>query len=380
VVRGLYRTLAQTKNLQPLVWDDICCNYSTPTEGEFRYLTTPFAQANSSSARPNQKGVSAADFVRTLWHHSQQSLDWENTSPNSVLLLPEVFRDSRILYLPRPAQIPMPVVAWFHDACALQLGPTVPEAKTRRFERYLRYLSKCHRIITISEYSRRVFIEWCAKHAIQPPPIHVLHLPIEFPGDRITVPQPPDSDRIQILFVSSLTYNKNHLALLQACQQLWDRGLEFDLHLVGKVDAAWADSVLPTLQHAQAHYPVYWHKHITDEALQERYRQCHFTVYPSLCEGYGLPVLESFWFAKPCLIPDTGAIREVAANGGCHYFSLEKPDSLSHAIEELITSPELRNKLANQSTRQQFPQWKEYCHQLSAILDSVVADYYAPSA
>ncbi len=368
MVRGLYRTLSEQGKLQPLVWDEFCGNYCTPTPGEFRYLTEPFAQANKSSARPNQKGFSAGEFVRKLWHHSRQSLSWNQLPANGVLLLPEVFRDSRILYLPRPAEIPMPVVAWFHDACALQLGPAVPEAKTRRFERYLRYLSECRSIITISEYSRQVFIEWCSRHAIQPPPIHVLHLPVEFPGSRITIPQETDSARIQILFVSSLTYNKNHLGLLQACQQLWDNGLEFDLHLVGKVDAAWADTILPALEYAQTRYPVYWHKHISDEALQERYRQCHFTVYPSLCEGYGLPVLESFWFAKPCLIPDTGAMREVAAGGGCHYFSHQKKESLAQAIQQLVTSAELRRSLAQQTTQKTFPQWEEYCRQLISII------------
>jgi len=42
-----------------------------------------------------------------------------------------------------------------------------------------------------------------------------------------------------------------------------------------------------------------------------------FTVYPSLMEGFGIPILESLWHGKPCVCGGNGALGEVARGGGC---------------------------------------------------------------
>lgn len=373
VVRGLYHHLSPTLPVHPLVWDEFSGGFSSPTAGEYQYLTTPFEKtADKVFANPNRQSLSFGRFLRKRFAHRIHRIDLTEEAPENLLLLPEVFRDSRILYLPRPAEIPYPVVAWFHDACALQLGPLVPSAKTRRFERYLKYLAECDQIITISEYSQQVFLDWCQKEHLPAPPIAALPLPVEFPAARITHVAESNNPRIQVLFVSSLTYNKNHSGLFDACRTLWDQGERFDLVLVGKVDAAWKTTILPLLDDLrQRGYPLQWKQHIDDQALQSAYKDCHFTVYPSLCEGYGLPILESLWFAKPCLLPDSGAMREVATAGGCHFFSLDQPESLVNGLRQLIHSPSLRRKLAEEASASTFPQWSEYRNQLVPILRQV---------
>ena len=57
-----------------------------------------------------------------------------------------------------------------------------------------------------------------------------------------------------------------------------------------------------------------WHvlTGVDDEQLSELYRQCMFTVYPSLYEGWGLPVAESLAFGKPCICSNRSSIPEVA--------------------------------------------------------------------
>lgn len=372
VVRGLYRHIGAHSPLQAVAWDEFLGKFATPTASEYQFLTDPFKGANGkASANPNRQGTSIGSFLGKRIRHQLNAVDLTALEPGSLLILPEVFRDSRILHMPRPAEIPCPVVAWFHDACALQLGPLVPSAKTRRFERYLRYLAECDQIITISEYSRMVLQEWCKRHQLPSPPIHVLPLPVEFSGRRAMKASEPDNSRIQVLFVSSLTYNKNHLGLLEACRKLWDQDEEFDLVLVGKVDAAWKSTILPVLnQLIEQGYPLQWHQHIDDQALQTAYQNCHFTVYPSLCEGYGLPILESLWFGKPCLLPDSGAMREVATAGGCHFFSLQDPASLVNGIRQLIHSRSLRNRLAAEAVQSRFPTWPEYIRQLAPLLQN----------
>lgn len=51
--------------------------------------------------------------------------------------------------------------------------------------------------------------------------------------------------------------------------------------------------------------------HVSDAELAELYQHAYFTVYPSLYEGWGLPVAESLAFGKFCLCSDTSSLPEV---------------------------------------------------------------------
>src|SRR5690606_29174305 len=118
---------------------------------------------------------------------------------------------------------------------------------------------------TISEYSRQVFLDWCQKEHRSAPPVTVLPLPVEFTSVRASEVTEPDNPRVQVLYVSSLTYNKNHTGLFEACRALWDQGEAFDLILVGKVDAAWKTTILPVIEDLrQQGYPLQWKQHIDD--------------------------------------------------------------------------------------------------------------------
>jgi glycosyltransferase involved in cell wall biosynthesis len=78
--------------------------------------------------------------------------------------------------------------------------------------------------------------------------------------------------------------------------------------------------------------------HASDSDLVHFYKHCLFTVYPSLYEGWGLPVAESLGFGKYCLASNAASIPEVAGD------LLEYIDPLSvqewaDAIMELATDP-----------------------------------------
>src|SRR5262249_49906260 len=63
----------------------------------------------------------------------------------------------------------------------------------------------------------------------------------------------------------------------------------------------------------------------SDTDLARLYRGCLFTVFPSLYEGWGLPVTESLAFGKPCLVAKCSALTE-AGGRLARYFD---PDSVS---------------------------------------------------
>ena len=76
----------------------------------------------------------------------------------------------------------------------------------------------------------------------------------------------------------------------------------------------------------------------TDTELAALYRGCRFTLFPSLAEGWGLPVTESLAFGKPCLAARTTALLE-AGGDLVRYFDPESVPDAYTAIRAVISDP-----------------------------------------
>ena len=82
-----------------------------------------------------------------------------------------------------------------------------------------------------------------------------------------------------------------------------------------------------------------------DEAgLAELYKQAVALIYPSLYEGFGIPILEAFSRGLPVLLSDRSCFPEIAGNAAL-YFDPEKPDSIAGAVRRILVEPELRQEL-----------------------------------
>ena len=162
-----------------------------------------------------------------------------------------------------------------------------------------------------------------------------------------------------ILSVGTLEPRKNQVALIQAfnsyCQ---DRPqTPWKLVLVGNLHPAVAEFV----NHAVRTNPsICYLGHVSDKQLDELYRTCSFTVFPSTNEGFGLPILESLWYAKPCLCANFGSMAEVAKEGGCLAVDTRNLNTLTQALTQLIEDKDLRNKLVSQALTRPIRSWNEY--------------------
>jgi glycosyltransferase involved in cell wall biosynthesis len=85
---------------------------------------------------------------------------------------------------------------------------------------------------------------------------------------------------------------------------------------------------------------------ITDRELAWLYRNCLFTIYLSLCEGWGLPVGESLAFGKLCLASRAGAMPEVG-DECARYFDPYDPVELLRLIEHHLV-PDNRHRAEQQ--------------------------------
>lgn len=91
-------------------------------------------------------------------------------------------------------------------------------------------------------------------------------------------------------------------------------------------------------------------QHVDDGLLRALYEHAQALAFPSLYEGFGLPLLEAMHFGVPALIGDRGALPELAAGAAV----LADPESVAEiaaGLESLLTDPALRRRLASQGRR-----------------------------
>ena len=176
----------------------------------------------------------------------------------------------------------------------------------------------------------------------------------------------------RILSVGTLEGRKNHLALLTAAAALWDEGLQFELQLIGLARADTAGAALDLIAALQrAGRPLLYAGSANDENLHAAYRQCSFTVYPSLIEGFGLPVLESLQHGRPCICSGRGAIAESAAGGGCLALPSVDAENLATAMRSLLKNSGELSALAIAARGRQLQTWSGYAEAISTWMQTL---------
>jgi glycosyltransferase involved in cell wall biosynthesis len=83
---------------------------------------------------------------------------------------------------------------------------------------------------------------------------------------------------------------------------------------------------------------VVWRQDCGDAELAALYRGCRFTLFPSLYEGWGLPVAESLCFGKPCLAANASSVPEIGGSLVDYFDPLDLHDAL-RVIEAALADP-----------------------------------------
>ena len=276
----------------------------------------------------------------------------------------------------RSATEPLGVqLAWvFHDAIPVRWASLYGNAADHAVHchaRYMEALAGYERVFCNSHTTREHLLSFLRAQRISTNPDRILALPLgeEFGSTRPAAPAVrKEMEPLQMLCVSTLEQRKNHLNLFKALGWLHSqRQRNWQLQLVG-----WgADGrVMQQLERAQARgLPILWHARADDTALEGFYQQSDFTVYPSLEEGFGLPVAESLWQRRPCLCSGAGALGERAAAGGCLTVNTANWRDIAAGLERLLMGPELRLHLQQEADQRTFRSWSTVAQELLQSLE-----------
>jgi len=107
---------------------------------------------------------------------------------------------------------------------------------------------------------------------------------------------------------------------------------------------------------------------LTEKEKAILYRNCQFFVFPSLYEGFGLPLLESFYYKKAVISSNTGSLREVGADA-VKYVDPYKIEEIQSAMELLANNKNYRKELELKGNKRlkKF-NWKKTCDETYKIL------------
>jgi len=261
-----------------------------------------------------------------------------------------------------------------HDLIPIEYESFVEQQHVIQFRNWLQdAITVSDVVLTISEHSRDVLVRLADAVGWSLPCIEVVK-PGSGLNDRLiernqtTIRFPPR----YVLYVSTIEIRKNHRLLINMWRRLLKQyGADFvpNLIFVGKV--GWLiDDLLADLE--ASNYldgKIMLVSDLSDAELRECYRSCLFTVFPSLCEGWGLPIAESLAQGKFCVASNRTSIPEVAG-GLIDYFDPTNEDDAFAKIERLLFDRKYLTEREAQLQAAYRPRtWTDCVHALVDILD-----------
>ena len=255
-------------------------------------------------------------------------------------------------------------------------GPKMPGV----FAKYLSAASRMSVVVGISETASAEYAGWRAmlgSAGIEGPEIRTVDLAV---AAREPSPESRESavravtadgafgDLPLVLCVGSHEPRKNHEAVLHAAEVLWREGQRFSLVFIG--GNAWHSGSfrMRVDELKAAGRPVATISGASDDVLLWAYRLARFTVFPSVNEGFGLPIAESLVAGTPVVTTGYGSMLEVASNGGCVLVDPRDDASIATGIRSLLEDNELYARLRAEAAALPGKSWQKYADELWNIL------------
>lgn len=273
-----------------------------------------------------------------------------------------------------------------HDIIQHRLRDSYGEEIAAVFERNLRTMVQIADVILVySNATRTDILDYCAEENLPAPTIELVRLgdirlaesldqaqPDILAGDFAEAGVERAVRSGYVLYVSAIDLRKNHKVLFDVWRQLIGRhgAATPHLFLVGRLGWGGEEIAAALRGHTALAEKVHILTGINDEKLDYLYRHAKFTVYPSLMEGWGLPVAESLMYGKVCVASASSSIPEIAPELCDLIDPLDVPD-WTRRIERYLFEPEVLDRRTEEiSGRYPERRWEDYASDVLSALSA----------
>ena len=308
--------------------------------------------------------------ARRMWTHRALAKEMLQHPPD-VLFVP-----SHVLPFVLPIRRLPPAVVTIHD-----LGyHYFPAAHGWRQRLYLKWgtrwsVAAATRVIAISQATATDLQQVIGTPAAK---IRVIHEAVAALPPSCALPEQIAAIRTRYgisrpyaLYVGTLQPRKNLTRLITAYEQLCARGAAtFDLVLAG--NPGWlSDEIVAQAKQSEYAAQIHLTGYVTDQDLPALLAGASFFAFPSLYEGFGLPILEAQIVGVPVMTAKGSSLPEVAGDAAI-YVDPTDVDAIAQAMLRLSQDETLRQELiaAGQRNVQRFS-WEKAAAETLAVLEEV---------
>jgi len=155
-----------------------------------------------------------------------------------------------------------------------------------------------------------------------------------------------------ILYVGAIQPRKNLKTLIKAFEFLKQDSKNSDLKLVIAGGKAWSwEETIRTVKNSSEQESIIMTGKVSFEELAVLYKNAGIFVFPSLYEGFGIPVLEAFASGVPVIISKNSSLEEVGG-GAVEYFESLNENDLAEKIKKVLGSDKLQKKMIERGEEQ----------------------------
>jgi len=258
------------------------------------------------------------------------------------------------VFLPRSIE----VTATIHDLAFRRYSDTFPRADLWKLNFMLETVVKrADKLIAVSASTKRDLLEFFPQ--LPESRVEMIHHGFdgEFFGTRLTTEEISAQLKTYqlpvtnyVLYVGALQPRKNLVRLIQAFERAKKNVPDMKLVLAGA--PAWlSQGILEACEQSQYCDDIILTGRVSFEVLRTLYQGARLFAFPSLYEGFGLPILDTLASGVPVLTADNSSLREVAGEGAL-YCQAEDVADIAEKLERLWSDVALQQALAVQGKEQ----------------------------
>ncbi len=309
---------------------------------------------------PSLPGNFQFNEIPIIQQHPILSILWQHF----VFPLHNIKEQFDLLYIPTMRRIPLikccPIMATIHDIAPLIFAKKYGLSRNIYHQHFLkRAIHNCDRLTAVSHATKQDIVN----HTDYPEN----KIAVIYPGINHSLyhlyPKSQAKEYISskyqfydpfIVYISRLEYpNKNHLALIEAFTQFKQQ--QKSPHKLILAGAKWngADKILNAMQASPFASDILYLDFVPNEALPYLYASADLMVFPSLFEGFGLPIIEALACGAKVACSNTSSMKEIGT-GYAALFTPHEPediaDKITIALSQPLTPQQLEKQLAYAST------------------------------